>query len=142
MCSVVKAMSTVTFPEIGNISTELRSQPKLEAVSPLLPSPLGMIPDLGVDVPTVPVPNVLSNEQYQAIPAWTYKKFQLTDLFYSKVGISAATSLSAFSILSVINPPFVQERSDNPIEINKPSFTVLYCISLVVFLFMMVVPVA
>ncbi|CAM9203079.1 unnamed protein product [Pylaiella littoralis] len=101
-----------------------------------------MVPDLGVEVPTVPVPNVLSSEQYQAIPAWTYKKFELADLLYSKVGISAATSLSAFSILSVLNPPFVQERSDNPVEINKPSVTVLYSISLLVFVFMMVVPVS
>lgn len=104
-------------------------------------APLPMIPDLGVDTPTVPVPNIVPKEQYQEIPAWTYRKFQLTDLFYSKVGISAGTALSAFSILSVLNPPFVQEKSDNPIEINKPSFTVLYCISLVIFLFMMVVPV-
>lgn len=103
--------------------------------------PLPMVPDLGVDTPVVPVPNILNQEQYQEIPAWTYRKFQLTDLFYSKVGISATTALCTFSILSVLNPPFVQERSDNPIEINKPSFTVLYSISLVVFLFMMVVPV-
>lgn len=104
-------------------------------------TPLPMVPDLGFDTPTVPVPNVLSKEQYQDIPAWTYRKFQLTDLFYSKVGISATTALCAFSILSVLNPPFVQEKSENPIEINKPSFTILYCISLFVFLFMMVVPV-
>lgn len=104
-------------------------------------SPLPLVPDLGVDTPRVSVPNVLSQEQYQDIPAWTYRKFQLTDLFYSKVGISATTALCTFSILSVLNPPFVQEKSDNPIEINKPSVTVLYCISLVVFLFMMIVPV-
>ena len=111
--------------------------------SPLKPtaSPLPMVPDLGVDTPSVPVPNILDREQYQEIPAWTYKKFQLTDLFYSKVGISATTALCTFSILSVLNPPFVQEKSENPIEINKPSITVLYCISLVVFLFMMIVPV-
>lgn len=104
-------------------------------------SPLPMVPDLGVDTPAMPVPTILDQEQYQTIPAWTYKKFQLTDLFYSKVGISATTALCTFSILSVLNPPFVQEKSDNPIEINKPSVTVLYCISLVVFLFMMIVPV-
>lgn len=104
-------------------------------------SALPLVPDLGVDTPSVPVPNVLNQEQYQEIPAWTYRKFQLTDLFYSKVGISATTALFTFSLLSVLNPPFVQEKSDNPIEINKPSFTVLYSISLVVFLFMMVVPV-
>lgn len=111
------------------------------AVPQSLASPVPMVPDLGIDTPSVSVPNVLSREEYQQIPAWTYRKFQLTDLFYSKVGISAATALCAFSILSVLNPPFVQEKSDNPIEINKPSFTVLYCISLVVFLFMMVIPV-
>lgn len=111
------------------------------AVPQSLASPVPMVPDLGIDTSSVSVPNVLSREEYQQIPAWTYRKFQLTDLFYSKVGISAATALCAFSILSVLNPPFVQEKSDNPIEINKPSFTVLYCISLVVFLFMMVIPV-
>lgn len=102
---------------------------------------LPMVPDLGIDTPVVRVPNTVSNEQFQDIPAWTYRKFQLTDLFYSKVGISATTALCTFSILSVLNPPFVQEKSDNPIEINKSSFTILYCISLFVFLFMMIVPV-
>ncbi len=100
-----------------------------------------MIPELGVETPVVPVPSVLNQEQYQEIPAWTYRKFQLTDLFYSKVGISASTALCVFSILSVLNPPFVQEKSENRMEINKPSITVLYCISLVIFVFMMVVPV-
>jgi len=100
-----------------------------------------MVPDLGVDTPVVRVPNTVSNEQYQEIPAWTYRRFQLTDLFYSKVGISATTALLTFSILSVLNPPFVQEKSENPIEISKPSFTILYCISLFAFLFMMIVPV-
>lgn len=113
----------------------------LSAVPQSLSSPVPMVPDLGIDSPSVSVPNVLSREEYQHIPAWTYRKFHLTDLFYSKVGISATTALCAFSILSVLNPPFVQEKSDNPIEINKPSITVLYCISLVVFLFMMVIPV-
>lgn len=107
------------------------------AAAPSLP----MIPDLGMDAPPVPVPDAFPKEQFQDIPAWTYRKFQLSDLLFSKVGISAATSLCAFSILSVLNPPFVQEKSENPIEINKPSFTVLYCISLAVFVFMMVVPV-
>lgn len=124
-------MSMSAFPE------------SVSAPAPTVPSApsLPLVPDLGVDTPRVSVPNVLSREQYQDIPAWTYRKFQLTDLFYSKVGISATTALCTFSILSVLNPPFVQEKSDNPIEINKPSFTVLYCISLVVFLFMMIVPV-
>lgn len=134
-------MSNPTFPDVDIRSSTagfpgLVGQP-VTTVAPNLP----MIPDLGVDTPTVPLPNIIPNEQYQEIPAWTYRKFQLTDLFYSKVGISAGTSLVTFSILSVLNPPFVQEKSENPIEINKPSFTVLYCISLVVFIFMMVVPV-
>lgn len=116
------------------------SNPTFSDSTPGVPT-LPMIPDLGVDTPTVSVPNIISKEQYQEIPAWTYRKFQLSDLLYSKVGISATTSLCAFSILSVLNPPFVQEKSDNPIEINKPSFTILYSISLFVFLFMMVVPV-
>ncbi len=126
-----REMSMSAFPESTSSPTATVSSAP----------PLPLVPDLGVDTPRVSVPNVLSQEQYQDIPAWTYRKFQLTDLFYSKVGISATTALCTFSILSVLNPPFVQEKSDNPIEINKPSVTVLYCISLVVFLFMMIVPV-
>jgi len=126
-------MSELPFPE----ST---MQPVAQTRPPGM-SPLPMVPDLGVDTPRVSVPSTVSKEQYQEIPAWTYRRFQVTDLLYSKVGISAGTALCTFSILSVLNPPFVQEKSDNPIEINKPSFTVLYCISLVVFLFMMIVPV-
>lgn len=138
-------MSNMTFPEggVNGASPGTRELSRIEPVSsvPQFSSPLPMVPDLGIETPTVPVPSTVAKEQYQDIPAWTYRKFQLTDLFYSKVGISATTALSAFSIPSVLNPPFVQEKSDNPIEINKPSFTVLYCISLVVFVFMMVVPV-
>jgi len=103
-----------------------------------------IVPDLGVNTPSpVSVPTVLSNNpKFQPIPEWTYKRFQITDIFYSRVGISAITSLLTFSILSVTNPPFVQENNDNPIEISKPSLPVLYCISLVIFILMMVVPVS
>lgn len=126
-------MSDLPFPESTMRPVSQTGPPGM--------SPLSMVPDLGVDTPRVSVPSTVSKEQYQEIPAWTYRRFHLTDLLYSKVGISAGTALCTFSILSVLNPPFVQEKSDNPIEINKPSFTVLYCISLVVFLFMMIVPV-
>lgn len=104
-----------------------------------------IVPDLGVPSrSTVPVPNVLTSTDasFQPIPEWTYKRFQVTDILYSKVGISAITSLLTFSILSITNPPFVQEVNDNPIEISRPSLPVLYCISLVIFMLMMVVPVS
>ena len=132
--------ASATVPPAAPAAPAAPSAPSALSTSPAAPS-LPMIPDLGVDAPPVPVPAVFQKEQFQEIPAWTYRKFQLSDLLYSKVGISAATSLCAFSILSVLNPPFVQEKSENPIEISKPSFTVLYCISLAVFVFMMVVPV-
>jgi len=150
-------MADLTFPDIETIpgpllatspisspvDTALPSAPVAPSVSPSAPvAPI--VPDLGVNTPSpVAVPTILSNNsKFQPIPEWTYKRFQISDIFYSRVGISAITSLLTFSILSVTNPPFVQERNDNPIEISKPSLPVLYCISLVIFILMMVVPVS
>lgn len=136
------AMSDLTFPDLDN------AQPLMATSStPTVPVTPTLVPDLGIKTPTVQVPNVLSPVQgatggtYQSIPEWTYKRFQLTDIFYSKIGISAITSLLTFSILSVTNPPFVQESNENPIEISKPSLSVLYCISFVIFVMMMIIPV-
>ena len=144
-------MADLSFPEIESIIPSVPSvspsaptaqvtQP-LTASSPVVSPPI--VPDLGVS-PSVPVsvPNVLNNSKYQPIPEWTYRRFHIMDIFYSKIGISAITSLLTFSILSVTNPPFVQESNENPIEISRPSFSILYCISLVIFVIMMVVPVS
>ena len=155
-------MADLTFPDIDNVFQPLTAAsptpPSVAPVAPVTPiapvSPVApvapvspvvpIVPDLGVKTSsTVSVPNVLSsNPNFQPIPEWTYKRFQVTDIFYSKVGISAITSLLTFSVLSITNPPFVQESNDNPIEISKPSLPVLYCISLIIFILMMVVPVS
>ena len=149
-------MADLTFPDIDTILRPTPAAPAAPAASPASsptspitpvssPSPTApIVPDLGVDSSrSVFVPTVLSNNaHFQPIPEWTYKRFHLTDIFYSKVGISAITSLLTFSVLSITNPPFVQETNDNPIEISKPSLPVLYCISLVIFILMMVVPVS
>lgn len=153
-------MEDLPFPEFDADLPSLRSPSPVSApvapvvpVAPVTPSaPLAtfsqaapIVPDLGVPSRSpVPVPNVLTNtdSSFQPIPEWTYKRFQVIDILYSKVGISAITSLLTFSILSITNPPFVQEVNDNPIEISRPSLPVLYCISLVIFMLMMVVPVS
>lgn len=133
-------MADLPFPDIVQSSVPSVQTPSQPLTAP---SPQPIVPDLGInnEIP-VSVPNVLSTpSQFQSIPEWTYKRFHVMDVFHSKVGISAMTSLLTFSILSIINPPFVQESGDNPIEISKPSFPILYCISLVIFIMMMVVPV-
>lgn len=137
-------MADLPFPELDSIVQP--TAPVVSPVQPLTASPVqtAIVPDLGVpNKPLVSVPDVISTPgQFQSIPEWTYKRFHLMDVFYSKVGISAMTSLFTFSILSIVNPPFVQEKGENPVEISKPSFPVLYCISLIIFIIMMVVPVS
>lgn len=144
-------MADLTFPDIDTMFQPLTAPPPVQA--PSAPAPVEsvtpIVPDLGVRQPSaVSVPTVLSstnnnsNPKFQPIPEWTYKRFHVTDVFYSKIGISAITSLLTFSVLSITNPPFVQEKNENPIEISKPSLTVLYCISLIIFILMMVVPVS
>lgn len=129
-------MADLPFPSIETIS----STPSISqtATPPIVPN-LGVAPTKPIEIPSALSPNPVG---YEPIPEWTYKRFQLTDIFYSKIGISSITSLLTFSILATINPPFVQEKSENPIEISKPSFPILYCISLVIFVMMMVVPVS
>lgn len=145
-------MDDLPFPEFDVELTPLTSSSPIptpvapvatvaQTVSQIAP----IVPDLGIpSISPVSVPNVLTNtdSSFQPIPEWTYKRFQVIDILYSKVGISAITSLLTFSILSITNPPFVQEVNDNPIEISRPSLPVLYCISLVIFMLMMVVPVS
>lgn len=144
-------MDDLPFPDLDMGLQPLTASSPVKTVAPSapvesLPVSSPIVPDLGVKPRSpVSVPDVLSgggNSNFQPIPEWTYKRFQLTDIFYSKVGISAITSMLTFSILSITNPPFVQESNENPIEISKPSFPILYCISLIVFVIMMVVPVS
>ena len=154
-------MSDLTFPDIDGTFPPLKTAAPPSAPvatsapvtpsapvatsAPVTPStPVApVIPDLGIrESPSVNVPSVLSGSgRFQPIPEWTYKRFHITDVFYSKIGISAMTSLMTFSVLSIMNPPFVQEHNENPIEISKPSLSVLYCISLFVFILMMTVPI-
>jgi hypothetical protein len=80
---------------------------------------------------------------YGTVPSqdgWTYRKFQFTDVFFSKIGISALTSLASFAVLTTINPPFVQSKSENEIESGKTNFLTIYIISALVFVLMMVLP--
>ena len=75
------------------------------------------------------------------VPDWVYKKFEITDVFHSKIGIAAATSIISFSILMYLNPPFCQENGDNAIRSRKPCFPKLYMISLFVFILVLIIPV-
>lgn len=88
------------------------------------------------------VPDVINGGLIKDVEPWVYKKFSPMDIFYSRFGISATTSILSFAILCYINPVFVQEDSDesNRIEKMKPSISTLYVISIIVFLIMMFVP--
>ena len=71
-----------------------------------------------------------------------YKKFGPMDIFHSKIGIAGAVSILTFAILSLVNPPFIQESNgDNRIESRKPCSKMLYIVSAIVFLFIFLVPV-
>lgn len=138
-------MADLPFPDIPSSVPQVVS-PSVP-LTPLTTPSVPIIPNLGIENTPLTVPTVLDKlpgqkQSFQPVAEWEYKRFKLSDIFYSKLGIATITSLSSFAILSTINPPFVQEHSDNPIEINRPSFTILYSISLVVFIIMMVVPVS
>lgn len=92
-------------------------------------------------VDPIRVPDIVTGQNITDVPDWTYKKFSPFDVFHSKMGIAATTSLLSFAILCYLNPPFVQESGDNKIEIRKCSTTKIYVISLCVFLFILLVPV-
>ena len=108
-----------------------------------MPQPF-VVPDINGTVPQIQplrVPENISGENIRDIPDWTYKRFSVTDIFQSKLGISATTSLLTFALLAYMNPPFIQQKGDNEIEIRKPSMTALYTLSILVFIIMMLVPV-
>lgn len=101
-----------------------------------------IVPDVSGTVPSIDpirVPDVVSGEA--GIPDWTYKKFSVFDIFQSKLGVSATTSILTFALLAYFNPPFVQQRGENDIEIRKPSLQAMYGISAAVFLLLMIIPV-
>ena len=103
-----------------------------------------IVPDINGTVPTIQplrVPENVSGENIRDIPDWTYKKFSITDIFQSKLGISATTSLATFALLAYMNPPFIQQNGDNEIEVRKPSMPALYTLSIMVFFIMMFVPI-
>jgi hypothetical protein len=71
---------------------------------------------------------------------YVYNKFNIFDLFQSRVGIAAITSVLTFSALVTISPPFVQERPSNEIESPPTNYVVVYIMSVLVFFVMMLLP--
>ncbi|CAM9157538.1 unnamed protein product, partial [Phaeothamnion confervicola] len=71
----------------------------------------------------------------------TYKKFHISDILYSKVGIALLTSTATFVSLVIINPPFIHETVDDDIRCPKPNYLLAYILSVVSFMVMMLVPV-
>jgi len=53
------------------------------------------------------VPDVVNGGLIKDVEPWVYKKFSPFDIFYSRFGISATTSILSFAILCYINPVFV-----------------------------------
>ena len=101
-----------------------------------------VVPETGLEMPQIGenmnVPNTIMGGS--DVPQWTYKKFEVTDIFHSKLGISATTAGLVFAVLMYLNPPFTQESGENQIETRKPCFTKLYAITLVIFVILMLVP--
>ncbi|AAR26846.1 FirrV-1-A22 [Feldmannia irregularis virus a] len=64
---------------------------------------------------------------------WSYKKFEFTDIFHSKMGIAVTTSVLTFGILAYINPPFVQENNGSKLQIHRPSIHKIGSLSAVSF---------
>lgn len=104
-----------------------------------------VVPDISGTLPSIEpirVPDVVSGESVADIPDWTYKKFSVFDIFHSKLGVCATTSVLTFAFLSYLNPPFIQQRRHpNDIEIRKPSLRAMYGISAAVFVLLMIIPV-
>jgi hypothetical protein len=91
----------------------------------------------------VQIPQLPASSAELSVPAagsMTYKKFQVSDIFYSKVGISIITSVASFVSLIIINPPFIHENVDDDIRCPKPNYLLAYIFSVVVFIAMMLIP--
>lgn len=92
--------------------------------------------------PQLKVPDTIASSAeplLAEIPDWTYTKFSVFDTLHSKLGIAAFSAMMAFAILSYINPPFVQERDGNEIEIRKPSMNAVGGLSITVFFIILVI---
>ena len=103
-----------------------------------------VVPDVSGTIPAldpIRVPDVVSGEAVTDIPDWTYKKFSVFDIFHSKLGVSATSAILTFALLAYLNPPFVQQKGGNDIEIKKPSLPAMYGISAAVFVLLMIIPV-
>jgi len=99
------------------------------------------IPVMSTPVDSLRVPDTVSGENIK-MPEWDYNNYGPFAIFHTKIGIASIASILTFGILSTLNPPFVQEsRGENRIETKKPCMTILYIVSLVVFIFIMIVPV-
>ncbi len=69
-----------------------------------------------------------------------YKRFEMKDIVYSKIGISAFTSIATFCSLLFLNPIFVQGQSEEKIECLPPRIDVIIYISVLVFVAMIFLP--
>lgn len=99
------------------------------------------IPDLPIRTDSLRVPDTVSGPNIK-LPEWDYTNFGPFAIFHTKIGIASFASIASFGILSTLNPPFVQEsHGENRIETKKPCMTILYIISLVIFIFIMIVPI-
>lgn len=97
------------------------------------------IPTVTNPIDSLRVPDTVNGE---ITPEFDFTNYGPFAIFHTRIGIASFASIAAFGILSTLNPPFIQEsHGENRIETKKPSMTILYIISLVVFIFIMVVPV-
>jgi len=101
-----------------------------------------IVPGTGIGGPditeSINIPNTIVGQG--DVPDWVYKKFEITDIFHSKIGIAATTSIISFSVLMYLNPPFCQEGGDNAIRARKPCYSKLYMIALFIFILVLVIP--
>ena len=102
-----------------------------------------VVPDVSGNLPAIApirVPDAVTGESVADIPDWTYKKFSVFDIFHSKLGVSATTSVLTFAVLAYLNPPFIQQTGENDIEVRKPSLRAMYGISMAVFVLLLIIP--
>jgi len=114
--------------------------PVVQAAAPTVqaPQPVLALPQQ-VQIPQLPAASAELSVP-AATGSMTYKKFQVSDIFYSKVGISILTSVASFVSLIIINPPFIHESVDDDIRCPKPNYLLAYIFSVVVFVAMMLIP--
>ena len=99
------------------------------------------IPQISNPVDSLRVPDTVTGQNIK-MPEWDYRNYGPFAIFHTKLGIASFASIATFGILCTLNPPFVQEgHGENRIETKKPCMTILYIVSLVVFIFIMIVPI-